>query len=86
VLDGPIYIILGRKNCEWCDKARVLLSLHKLEYEYIDVRHPDNKTILDWCHEKGIRTVPQIFLNGELLGGYEVLAARLGQPPAPETI
>jgi glutaredoxin 3 len=70
-----MYIILGRPNCPFCDKARELLASKGLEYTYVNVKHPDNKEWLDFLKSNGVTTVPQIF---ELLpGGYEGLFADL---------
>lgn len=70
-----MYIILGKPDCPFCDKARELLSSNDLDYAYVNVKHPDNDIFLNFLKENGIRTVPQVF---ELLpGGYENLKAEL---------
>jgi glutaredoxin 3 len=69
------YTIYGRPLCTYCDQAKRLLDHKEFPYNYVDAR--DNiyfkKTFID----KGIRTVPQIFvteLGGERhIGGFEEL-------------
>ena len=70
-----MYIILGKPDCPFCDKARELLDSKGLMYMYVDVKNPSNDSYLSFLKENGIRTVPQVF---ELLpGGYENLKADL---------
>ena len=68
--------IYGKSNCSGCDQAKALLESKGLGYEYVDVmKTPSAQTLF---REKGFRSVPQIFLNGEHLeGGFEGLKNRL---------
>lgn len=70
------YKIYGKSNCQGCDQAKALLESKGLGYEYVDVmKTPSAQTLF---REKGFRSVPQIFLNGEHLeGGFEGLKNRL---------
>jgi glutaredoxin len=64
-----MYLVIGRKNCSYCDKAKELLTSQGKEFVYVDVASdPVWKEFL----VKGIKvkTVPQIF---DLIGGYEEL-------------
>lgn len=70
-------IIIGRKNCKWCREARKLCREADIEYAYKDIEHRDNAPLRHWMEIENIKTVPQIFLDGEHLGGYEDLAKRL---------
>jgi len=59
--------------CAYCDAAKRLLKSRHLEFEEIDVSEPAQKEALK--NRTGWRTVPQIFFDGKLIGGYQELAA-----------
>ncbi len=58
--------------CPYCDAAKRLLQERKLSFEEIDVSDPDKKEELK--KKTGWRTVPQILINDQLIGGYQELA------------
>ena len=54
--------------------AKALLASRKIEFEEVDVTVDDDTR--DWLvKETGRRTVPQIFIRGESIGGYDELSA-----------
>jgi glutaredoxin 3 len=60
--------------CGYCVAAKNLLRRRGLAYEEIDVTGNAQKRA--WLVEvTGRRTVPQIFIRGEAIGGYDELAA-----------
>lgn len=60
--------------CPFCQQAQALLDKKGVKYEEIDV-DGDVKTRA-WLREAtGQRTVPQIFIGEESIGGYSELAA-----------
>ena len=55
--------------CSWCDRVKVLLKDNDYEIEEITV----NPTIIEELqtkYDKVIRTVPQVIIDGVLVGGY----------------
>jgi glutaredoxin 3 len=60
--------------CPYCIRAKMLLSRRGIAYDEIDVSG-DAETRA-WLVEKtgGRRTVPQIFIRGESIGGFDELA------------
>lgn len=74
-------VVFGRENCPYCVKAKNLLKLKKLGFSYLDVT-ADEKFFLQmnsWVQEATggpAKTVPQIFIDGEYVGGYTDLEAR----------
>jgi glutaredoxin 3 len=59
--------------CSYCIAAKRLLGVRGVAYQEIDVSHDDAKRA--WLVEAtGRRTVPQIFIAGESIGGYDELA------------
>lgn len=66
------YVVFGKKNCAGCDQAKALLDSKGIGYQYIDVMTSPSAQQL--FREKGFRSVPQIYKDGEhLLGGVEQL-------------
>ena len=60
--------------CGYCHSAKRLLDRKQLGYEEIDVTEDDEKR--DWLTKvTGRRTVPQIFIGEECIGGYDDLHA-----------
>ena len=79
-----------RSWCGYCAAARELLDSKQADYENIDV-DADRDQLQTMIDRSGGRTVPQIFVNDDYLGGYTELAALesngqldnlLDQPPA----
>ena len=65
--------IYGTTNCAFCKDALELCEAAKLNYKYtaLDV-YPDALEALEERIGR-IRTVPQIFIDGEHIGGYREL-------------
>jgi glutaredoxin len=64
-----MYLVIGRKNCSYCDKAKELLTSQGKEFVYVDIESdPVWKDLL--LQDMKVKTVPQIF---NLIGGYEDL-------------
>lgn len=60
--------------CPYCIAAKRLLNARSVPFEEVDVTGDDAKRA--WLVEvTGRRTVPQIFIRGEAIGGYDDLAA-----------
>lgn len=65
--------ILTREGCEYCARAKTLLS--ELGYKYAEVPLPHNKRTRVIGAVANAKTVPQVFVNGERIGGLEELEA-----------
>ena len=69
-------IVWSKDQCPYCDQAKALLKSRGIEYE-------ERNVSLDWTREQlleavpNARTVPQIFLDEELVGGFNELRQRL---------
>lgn len=70
------YKIYGKKDCPGCDTAKALLDSLGVGYEYVDVLTTQSAQAL--FREWGFRTVPQIFVDGEHIGGVDALRKNLG--------
>jgi len=72
-----MYLVLGRRNCIYCEKAIELLKQENKPYVYVDIMETQEKSTLFkdiLVNKMNVRTVPQIF---ELVGGYDSLNANL---------
>lgn len=67
--------IFGKQGCSFCEKSKVLCDMYELEYEYIDATYDEGA--LDFLIENGFKSVPQIYVDGEHVGGYTDLYERL---------
>ncbi len=67
-------IVYATRFCPYCMMARRLLKKKSIEFEEISVS--GNNVLWDEMEQKsGRNTVPQIFINGESVGGYDDIAA-----------
>ncbi|HEX7603666.1 MAG TPA: glutaredoxin 3 [Polyangiaceae bacterium] len=58
--------------CPYCTRAKALLDKRGIPYELIDVSNDEEKRA--WLVKAtGRRTVPQIFIQGESIGGSDEL-------------
>jgi glutaredoxin 3 len=60
-------------SCGYCVRAKRLLQERGLAYEEFDVAI-DDELRESVMQRSGRRTVPQIFIDGKSIGGYEELA------------
>jgi glutaredoxin 3 len=69
--------IYGKPACPFCDKAKALCETKGLEYTYKSLGTDYSRDELLEMFP-GCRTVPQIKVDGESIGGYDQLAAKYG--------
>jgi glutaredoxin 3 len=66
--------LYSKTYCPYCDRAKALLAAKGVAFEEINLEgKPDEMQAL--VKQTGMRTVPQIFINGKLVGGFTDLAA-----------
>jgi thioredoxin reductase (NADPH) len=66
------YEIYSKDNCSYCDRVKDLFKFHNIPYEEKNLSNGYSKEEIQARvgDEKKINTVPQIFVNGEYLGGF----------------
>jgi len=70
--------IYGAEWCAFCKSAVSLCESKAVEYNYIDIDDTANLRSLETRVGGKVRTVPQIFLDGELVaGGFTGLKQKL---------
>ena len=72
--------IFTREGCEFCTRAKNLLTEAGIEYEELVLNRDYSEATVRAISGKS--TVPQVFINGSLIGGSEDLARHLGKPKA----
>ena len=69
-------VVWSKNACPFCDQAKNLLKLKGIEFE-------ERNISTDWTREQLLeavpdaRTVPQIFLDQQLIGGFSELRRNL---------
>lgn len=69
-------VIWSKDSCPYCVQAKVLLEQKGIEFEERKIGAGYTKEDLLEAVPNA-RTVPQIFLDGELIGGFTELRAKL---------
>lgn len=70
----PEVILYTTATCGYCVRAKSLLKSRNIAFREIDVSR-DHDMRLRLVEQTGRRTVPQIFIDGRSIGGYDELAA-----------
>jgi glutaredoxin len=69
-------IVWSKYNCPYCDQAKALLKMKGIPFE--EKKIGDGYTKEDLLEAvPTARTVPQIFLDEELIGGFNELKSKL---------
>jgi len=63
--------ILTREGCSFCAKAKALLTELGYDYAEVSLDHKVRTKVVGAV--AGAQTVPQVFVNGEKIGGWEAL-------------
>jgi len=75
--DDKRSIIYGKKDCPFCAMAKEELKLRGIVFDYIDLEEI-GKTAKEVTGRK-VKTVPQIYIEGEYVGGYDELMVHFNQ-------
>ena len=70
-------VLFGLSYCPYCHKAKKLLAPYKPVVKDIDLDRNANGTRRALKKISGMKTFPQIFLKGRLLGGYEETSRKM---------
>ena len=66
--------VYSTRSCPYCVRAKRLLAERGIAFDEIDVSD-DAELRADLIRRTGRRTVPQIFIDGTAIGGFEELYA-----------
>jgi len=67
-------VIYTTNYCPYCDRAKSLLQMKGAQYDEIRVDR-DEQARAEMMEKSGRRTVPQIFINEQPIGGFDDLWA-----------
>jgi len=67
--------IYTKSTCPYCSMAKKLLANKGQEWEEIDLLVDPSRTDEMIARAGGRHTVPEIFIDGKLIGGYDDMAA-----------
>ena len=68
-------VIYGKDDCPFCEMAKEEFLMRGIEFEFINLKEI-GKTAAE-VTGRDVKTVPQIYYNGQYVGGYEELMAML---------
>ncbi|MEA5444964.1 glutaredoxin 3 [Gammaproteobacteria bacterium AB-CW1] len=73
-MDHPPVLMYSKRSCPFCVRAKALLQSKGVEFEEIDlIIEPERRD--EMIRRAGARTVPQIFIGDQPIGGYDELSA-----------
>lgn len=70
-MNKPQVIVYYLPSCPWCHKAFDLLKRYHIQYQAIDITAPAKRN--EMIRRTGRTSVPQIFIKGYHIGGYDDL-------------
>lgn len=76
-------IVYGKPNCPQCQMAKSLLDSKGIAYEYIDIT-TTGKTAAEVTGRPDVRSLPQVYLEGKYVGGFNELYKELNTVVAEE--
>ena len=69
-------VVWSKDNCPYCEQAKALLKMKGIEFE--EKKIGDGYTTEELLEAvPGARTVPQIFIDEQLIGGFQELKTHL---------
>jgi len=67
-------VVYSTNTCPYCDRAKALLQRKGVTFTEVRVDLDEAKRI-EMMERSGRRSVPQIFINGQSIGGFDDLHA-----------
>lgn len=61
------WVVVGKPNCIWCSKTMDTLDASGIPYAYLEAK----TDLRDFLVLNDLHTVPQVWVNGFLIGGHE---------------
>ena len=67
-------VVYTTDRCAFCVRVKMLLQSRDIEFEEINLAG-DPTAIVDLAQRTGMMTLPQVMIDGRLVGGYQETAA-----------
>ena len=68
--------VFSRPDCIWCDRVKTLLKENSIEFQEIYFEREGMK-LIEERYKVTVRSVPQVILDGEFVGGFKEVESRL---------
>ena len=65
--------IYTKDHCIWCDRAKGLLNAHSIDFKEFDLSNDEERVQFYEKLGDNVKTVPQVFINDQRVGGYQDL-------------
>jgi len=69
-------VVYTKDYCPFCTRAKALLSDRGITFEEVDVSSWPHEKVIELFTKSKMRTVPQIYADDQLIGGFNELAER----------
>lgn len=66
-------IIYGKPDCIHCDRAKRMLDIRKIAYEYHDLFQMKGVDARNVVHWSGMKSVPIVYIDNVCIGGADAL-------------
>ena len=66
-------VVYTSDSCGFCTRVKMLLNARDIDYREINVSR-DPEAFVALARSSGMMTLPQVFVDGELIGGYRETA------------
>ena len=77
--------VYGKPNCPQCQMAKSLLDSRGIQYTYVDIT-TTGKSAAEITGRADVRSLPQIYLDGTYVGGFEALFDKLRKPSVDNNV
>ena len=74
-----VYTAANFPDCPACEKAKNLLAEFNIQYDEIVIGRDLTKMEFQEKYGPSVKTVPQIVINGQRIGGYDALKERFSR-------
>ena len=71
----PVITVYSGPSCPYCERAKLLLKKKGVAFEEFNVRSDEDKLAEMLAKSNGKRTIPQIFIGSQHIGGCDDLYA-----------
>ncbi|HEX8158298.1 MAG TPA: glutaredoxin domain-containing protein [Solirubrobacteraceae bacterium] len=67
-------VVYTTEPCSFCTRVKMLLRAREIDFREIDLTG-DREAVVDLAQKTGMMTLPQVLIDGVLVGGYQETAA-----------
>jgi len=67
--------VFSKNDCNWCTRVKDLLRSRGIDFTERNIEQDEDA--FEAALERGFRTMPQVYIDDELIGGFEATEAHL---------